>query len=623
MSKTILRKLSILFSLLIINVSFALAQGAAITVNVDASDAARSLLHVRETMNVPTNSGGKLDLFYPKWIPGEHSPTGPLNNMVNLHIRSIEGGGKEIVWQRDDVEMFAFHCEIPAGVSRIEIIFDDAAEPGSTASSYLARIKWNRLVLYPRGVNSDDIQVTASLKTPAGWKYATALPLAKENGETADFKPVTLTAFIDSPAIIGKFFKKITLTEKGALHEMDIVADSAKALEAKPETIAGWKELIRQAHAMFGAHHYNSYRFLLTLSDHGGDEGLEHHESSEDGVGVNSFSEPGELLDLGDLLGHEYVHSWNGKYRRPARLATPDFEKPMHGDLLWVYEGLTEYLGKVLPTRSKLWTPENFRESIADLAADMDYQRGRQWRPLVDTARAVQFTYDGSRQWRNARRGADYYDEGALVWMEADVLIRQKSGGKLSLDDFCRKFHGGADTGPMVKPYELDEIVATLNEVVPYDWKGFFNERVYAINGRAPMGGITNGGWKLEYNETPNAMNEMSEKLYKFTSLFYTIGVTLGSAGEIRDVIPGSPADKAGLTPGMIIKKIADTDYSDEAIRNAITAAKRDSNPIVLTVEAGDEEEAYKVDYHGGLLYPHLVRDASKPDLLSDIIKAR
>ncbi|HEV7642325.1 MAG TPA: hypothetical protein VGO50_00160 [Pyrinomonadaceae bacterium] len=611
------QKFFLLITFLFIIPTYIFAQSAAINVSVDATDAARSLLRVRETMNV---TPGKLDLFYPKWIPGEHSPTGPLNNMVNLHISAA---GKEIAWVRDDVEMFAFHCEVPAGVSRIEITFDDAAEPGSTSSSYLARIKWNRLVLYPRGLNSDDIQVTASLKTPAGWKYATALPLAKENGTTADFKPVTLTAFVDSPAIIGKYFKKIELSDKGALHEMDIVADNADALKAKPETIAGWKELIRQAQAMFGAHHYNSYRFLLTLSDHGGDEGLEHHESSEDGVGVNSFSDASALLDLGDLLGHEYVHSWNGKYRRPARLATPDFEKPMHGDLLWVYEGLTEYLGKVLPARSKLWTPENFREAMADLAGDMDHQTGRRWRPLVDTARAVQFTYDGSRQWRNARRGADYYDEGALIWMEADVLIRQKSGGKLSLDDFCHKFHGGTDTGPMVKPYELDEIAATLNEVVPYDWKGFFNERVYTVIERAPTGGITNGGWKLEYNETPNAINEMSEKANSYTSLFYTIGVTLGSEGEVRDVAPGSPADKAGLAPGMTIKKVADNDYSDEAIRNAITAAKRDSGAMNLTVESNGEEREYKVNYHGGLLYPHLVRDASKPDLLSDIIKPR
>jgi predicted metalloprotease with PDZ domain len=611
------RNISLLFVLLALCVSAVRSQTAGIKLSVDASDAARNLLHVKETVNVVP---GKFDLFYPKWIPGEHSPTGPLNNMVDLHIRAA---GKEIVWQRDDVEMFAFHCQIPAGVKQIEITFDDASESGSTASAELARIKWNRLMLYPRGVKSDDIQVTASLKAPSGWKYATALPLARENGSTADFKPVTFTAFVDSPAIIGKFFKKIQLSDGGVLHEIDIAADSAEALEAKPETIAGWKELVRQANALFGARHYNSYRFLLTLSDHGGSEGLEHHESSEDGVGEKALSDPGALLDLGDLLGHEYAHSWNGKYRRPAGLTTADFEQPMHGDLLWVYEGLTEYLGKVLPSRSKLWAPDNFREVIATYTADMDHQTGRHWRPLVDTARAVQFTYAGARGWRNARRGADYYYEGSLIWLEADILIRQKSGGKLALDDFCHKFHGGASTGPMVKTYDLDEIVATLNSVVPYDWKAFFNERVYAVNDRAPMGGIINGGWKLEYDETPNSQIEMSEKLNGFTTLIYTVGILLGADGDIRDVAPGSSADKAGLAPGMTIKKIADTNYSGDAIRAAVTAAKNNSNPIVLTVESGGFEQTVNVNYHGGLSYPHLVRDASKPDLLSDIIKPR
>jgi predicted metalloprotease with PDZ domain len=620
--KTFLRNYRQNISLLIVffalGLSAALGQTASIKLSVDATDAARDLLHVKETMNV---APGKFDLFYSKWIPGEHSPTGPLNNMVNLHITA---GGKAIAWRRDDVEMFAFHCEIPAGVTQIEITFDDAAESGSTASASLARIKWNRLMLYPRGVKSDDIQVTASLKTPAGWKYATALPLAHESGVTANFKPVTFTAFVDSPAIIGKYFKKITLSDDGGvLHEMDIAADSAEALEAKPETIAGWKELIRQANAMFGAHHYNSYRFLLTLSDHGGSEGLEHHESSEDGTGEKALSDPSALIDLGDLLGHEYAHSWNGKYRRPAGLTTPDFEQPMHGDLLWVYEGLTEYLGKVLPSRSKLWTPENFREAMAAYTADMDHQMGRHWRPLVDTARAVQFTYSGARGWRNARRGADYYFEGSLIWMDADVLIRQKSGGKFSLDDFCHKFHGGASTGPMVKTYDLDEVVATLNSVVPYDWKTFFMERVYNVNDRAPMGGITNGGWRLEYNETPNSQIAMGEKLGNVTSLTYSLGVFLSNGGDILDVAPGSPADKAGLAPGMSIKKIADTEFSRDAILSAITAAKNNSNPIVLTVENAGAEQAFNVDYHGGLLYPHLVRDASKPDLLSDIIKPR
>lgn len=611
------QKFLIFLSLFIINASFALAQSAAINVSVDASQAAQSILHVKETVRV---APGKFSLFYPKWIPGEHSPTGTLNNMVNLHISA---GGKAIAWQRGDEEMFAFSCEIPAGVEQIEITFDDRADSGTTSSAQLARIKWNRLLLYPRGAKSDDVQVTASLKIPAGWKYATALPVERETASAADFKSVSLTTLIDSPAIIGKFFKKVPLSNDGALHEMDIAADNAEALEIKSETLAGWKELIRQANLMFGARHYNSYRFLLTLSDAGGDEGLEHHESSEDGVGEKALSDKYGLLDLSDLLGHEYAHSWNGKYRRPARLATPDFERPMQGDLLWVYEGLTEYLGKVLPARSGLWTPEMFRESIASNAAEMDHQSGRGWRPLVDTARAVQFTYSGARGWRNARRGADYYSEGMLVWMEADILIRQKSGGKLSLDDFCRKFHGGASSGPAVKPYELDEITATLNSVVPYDWKGFFDERIYAIAPRAPMGGITNGGWKLIYTAEPNLQSQVGENLHGGLSFSYSLGMSLNSDGEIRDVNPDMPAGKAGLAPGMTIKMIGGNEFSGPGMRRVLLDAEKGSAPIVLTVDNGGFKENYNLDYHGGALYPHLVRVAGKADLLSEVVKSR
>jgi predicted metalloprotease with PDZ domain len=609
------RNIFLLLILPALCVSAALAQTAGIKLNVDATEAARNILHVSEKIPVKP---GRFRLFYPKWIPGEHSPTGPLNDMVNLFISA---NGKPVAWTRDDVEMFAFECEIPAGASELEIAFDDVSQPGTTASAQLARIKWNRLLLYPRGVPSDNIQVSASLKLPADWKYATALPVARETGSTADFKSVSLTTLVDSPAIIGKFFAKIQLPGDGALTEMDMAADNAGALTAQIETLRGWKEMVRQANLMFGARHYNSYRFLLTLSDAGGSEGLEHHESSEDGVGEKALSDQYGLIDLADLLGHEYAHSWNGKYRRPAGLATADFEQPMRGELLWVYEGLTEYLGKVLPSRSGLWTPRMFCESVAFNAADMDHQSGRKWRPLADTARAIQFTYAGARPWRNARRGADYYSEGMLVWLDADILIRQKSGGKLSLDDFLRKFHGGQNSGPAVRPYDLNEIVKTLNEVVTYDWKGFFYERVYSVSMRAPLGGITNGGWKLVYDETPNLQIELGEHLRKTTNLFFSIGILLSKDGEIRDVDPDLPAGKAGLAPGMTIKNVDGREFSAEVMRQALTAAKNNSAPIVLTVDNSGFEQTFDLNYHGGLLYPHLVRDAAKPDLLSGIIR--
>jgi predicted metalloprotease with PDZ domain len=387
--------------------------------------------------------------------------------------------------------------------------------------------------------------------------------------------------------------------------------------------LQGWQNLVKEANALFGAHHYRSYRFLLTLSDVGGSEGLEHHESSEDGVGEKALSDPGQLIDLGDLLGHEYTHSWNGKYRRPADLTTPDFEPPMQGDLLWVYEGLTEYLGKVWPARSGLWTPENFRESIAAVAAEMDHQSGRNWRPLVDTATAVQFTYSSPRAWMNYRRRVDYYFEGLLLWLEADVIIRRQSQGKLSLDDFCQRFHGGPNTGPVVRTYTFDDIVRALNDVTPYDWRGFLDERVNRINQRAPLGGITNGGWKLVYTGTPNEEVKFNEEQRKFMNLSYSIGLIVSNDGAVLDVNPELPAAKAGLAPGMKIVGVNGRVWSSDAIREAIGATRSDAAPIDLRVENGSFQENYKVTYRGGERYPHLERDVAKSDVLGEIIKPR
>ncbi|HYU98894.1 MAG TPA: hypothetical protein VE977_08720, partial [Pyrinomonadaceae bacterium] len=398
-------QLALVLALLVCSSSAASAQ--AIKLSVDATQAPRNVLHTKFTIPVRP---GPLTLFYPKWIPGEHSPTGPINDLVGL---KLSANGKPIAWQRDEVEMFAFHCEVPQGVAELEVSFDDVSQPETTASAKLARIKWNRLILYPREMNSDNIRVRGSLLLPAGWKFASALPVLNENKDGLQFKEVSLTELVDSPAIIGQNFRRFPLTSTGIMHEVDAVADTPAALEMKPETLTGLKNLVQEAYALFGARHYRDYRFLVTFSDHGGSEGLEHHESSEDGVGEKALFDELELLDFADLMGHEYAHSWNGKYRRPAGLTTPDFEQPMKGDLLWVYEGLTEYLGRVLPARSGLWTADDFHEAFAAVAAEFEMQSGRQWRPLVDTAVAVQFTYPSPRAWMNYRRRVDYYDEGS------------------------------------------------------------------------------------------------------------------------------------------------------------------------------------------------------------------
>jgi predicted metalloprotease with PDZ domain len=611
-----IRTVSIVALLFLANVSFALAQGT-MTLNVDATDAARNIVHSK--LSIPVRPG-PLTLIYPKWIPGEHSPTGPINDLVGLKLNA---GGKPIAWRRDDVEMFAFHCNIPPGVTVLDVTFDDASQPETTASAKLARIKWNRLLVYTQGTNSDAISVKASLKLPAGWRFASALPIVSENKDELQFKEVTLTQLVDSPAIIGANYRTLPLSSSGATHQIDIMADTTAALEIKPETLTGLRSMVNEAYAMFGARHYRSYKFLVTLSDHGGGEGLEHHESSEDGVGEKAFSDELELLDFAELIGHEYAHSWNGKYRRPAGLATPDFEQPMRGELLWVYEGLTQYLGKVLPARSGLWTPENFREAMAAVGAEMDNQSGRQWRPLVDTAVAVQFTYPSPRAWMNYRRRVDYYDEGSLIWLEADVLIRTRTNGKLSLDDFCRRFHGGQDTGPALKPYTFDDVVNALNEVTPYDWRSFLNSRVNAVNPHGPLGGITNGGWKIVYTDKPNTQIRIADHARKSVDLSHSLGMLLKEDGSVLDTNPNFPAFKAGLAPGMKILSVNGRAWSTDVLHEAIASAKNSTAPIALIVENGSFNETYKVDYHGGERYPHLERDNTKPDVIADVIKSR
>jgi predicted metalloprotease with PDZ domain len=479
------------------------------------------------------------------------------------------------------------------------------------------------MLVYQRGVPSDNINVTASLKVPGGWKYATALTETRNTGNTVYFNGTNLTEFIDSPAIIGRYFTSVPLSTDPVPVEMDIAGETAESIRYSPETLQQWKELVRQANLAFGGHHYRKYKFLLTVSDEGGSEGLEHHESSEDGVGEKGLSDPLELSDLADLLSHEYTHSWNGKYRRPAGLATPDFEQPMKGELLWVYEGLTQYMGQVFPARTGMWSPEMFREAIADTYAGMDLQSGRRWRPLVDTATAVQFTYPSPRAWLNARRRVDYYDEGSLIWLDADVLIRQRSNGKLSLDDFFHKFLGGTQLQGDAVTYDLNGVVQALNSVLPYDWHQFFIDRVYRVAPTAPIGGITNGGWTLVYNDTPNLQMNVDERSQSFVNELYSIGLMADSEGSVRDVNPELAAAKAGLAPGMTITKVNGADFSLDGLRNAVIATKGNSGGITIDAVNGKESNTYKLNYTGGEKFPHLVRDNSKPDYLMAIAKPR
>ena len=531
--------------------------------------------------------------------------------------------------------MFTFYLDVPVWADGVMVSFDfllpggGGFSSGVSSTAKLLDLNWNQVLLYPKTDAPLHLPFVATLKLPEGWKFGTALPMksASLNPQLStlnsiEFLPAPLETLIDSPVIAGEYFREIDLTPgTQPAHYLDLVADSAAALEMTPEEIRHFSHLVTEANALFGAHHYRDYHFLLTLSDRVAHFGLEHHESSDDRQGEDYLTDASVLPAFPDLLPHEMTHSWNGKYRRPAGLATPDYQQPMRDELLWVYEGLTDYLGKVLAARSGLQTNSDFRETFALTAAALDHRTGREWRSLADTAVAAQLLYMAPGTDVSRRRGTDFYPEGDLIWLDADVRIRQQTHGQKSLDDFCKAFHGAPGGPPTVMPYSYDDVVKALNEIAPGDWNAFFQQRIYDITPRAPLAGIENGGWRLAYTNERPALLKTREGQRKFTDMSYSIGLNLGGEGQVNDVLPGTPADAAGIGSGMKLVAVNGRAWSADLLRTTVRIATTNSAPIELLMVNGDFYQTYRLDYHGGEKYPVLERDAAKPDLLDEIIK--
>jgi predicted metalloprotease with PDZ domain len=601
-----------------------------ISLSVDATDAPRKVFHAR--MTIPAKPG-RLTLYYPKWIPGEHGPTGPIQDLAGLKF-SVKG--KTLSWRRDLLDGWTFHIEVPEGADAVEAALDfiSPAGPegiytgGATATDRMAVVNWNTMLLYPEGRTSDDLIYAATLKLPAGWKFGTSLPVSAEAGDQLNrqvgFKPVSLTMLVDAPVIIGEYLKIVPLNA-GQIPpvEMDVAADSAAALDAPADTWEHYKNLVTQAGALFGAQHYRDYHFLYSLSDHMAHFGLEHHESNDSRSDERALVDPRKYLLSSGLLAHEYVHSWNGKYRRPTDLATPDYEKPMQTDLLWVYEGLTQYLGEILTGRSGERTPEQFRDVLANTAAELDHRPGRTWRNLQDTADGVPSMQGAPRQWESWRRSLDYYEEDELNWLWADTIIRRQTDGRKSMDDFCRIFHGGASGPPQVKTYVFEDLLSTLNQVASYDWRGFWTERLTNHGPGAPLGGIEASGWKLIYDDARSELVRAYEEDRSMVNAAYSIGLWLQEDGLITDTIEGLPAAQSGIGPGMKLIAVNGKKFSADVLRDALRKGKDSSAALELLVENTEYYGTFRLDYHGGEKYPHLVRDEAKPDLLSEIIKPR
>jgi predicted metalloprotease with PDZ domain len=613
------------FLIPLVTAAQAFSQTTPIEIKVDATEAPRRLLHA--TMQFPVKPG-PMSLLYPKWIPGEHAPSGPIEDLAGVRITA---NGKPIPWHRDDVDIYEFHIDVPQDVSTLDVALDFISPPetagftsGASTTTHLAVLSWNQLVLYPKGIPADRLQYKATLKVPAGWSYATALPIDRESGNEISFKASSLTTLIDSPVQTGANFKTVDLSPGDPVrHYLHIAAESERATHITDDEIKHYRNLVDETNELFGARHYRDYHFLLTLSDNVAHFGLEHHESSDDREAEDALIDDEMRKVDADLLAHEYVHSWNGKFRRPAGLATPDYSAPMKGDLLWVYEGLTEYLGKILTPRSGLWTEQEFLDAVARDAAALDHENGRTWRPLADTAVSAQALYNSREDYADFRRGTDFYEEGTLIWLDVDVTLRTLTKGKKSIEDFCKTFEGAPNTGPAVEPYTFDDLVRALNSVHAYDWASFLNQRIESTSPHAPLDGISNGGYKLVYTEERSDLWKAREFTRRVIDLSYSLGMTVRDSGDIVDVHLNTPAFKAGVAPATRIIAVNGRQFSNSGLHHAVEDAAKSTALITLLIRDGEYYKTLSLDYHDGEKYPHLVRDKSKPDLISEIIRPR
>ena len=595
-----------------------------IALHVDASDTTQGIFRVQETIPVTT---GPLTLLYPQWIPGDHSPTGPIDMLAGL---KLSAGGKPLAWKRDKYNVYAFHLDVPAGASSLDVQFQylSPRRGGFEITDRMMDMAWSKVALYPAGHYTRGITFEPSLTLAPGWQLGTALETSVRKGDTVTFKPVTFNTLVDSPVYAGRHFKRVDLApgSKVPVH-LDIVADAPKYLEITPAQLEAHRALVSQAVKLFGSQHYDHYDFLFSLSDVLAGNGTEHHQSSENGLDADYFTAWSDNAPNRDLLAHEYTHSWNGKFRRPTDLWTPNFNVPMGDSLLWVYEGQTQYWGFVLTARSGLWTAQQFRDALAMVAANYDRNRvGFGWRTLEDTTNDPTAALRAALPYRSWQMSEEYYSGGQMLWLAVDAKIRALTHNTRSLDDFARAFFGVDDGSFVTKTYAFDDVVAALNGVAKNDWAGFLHARVDTLD--PPLArGLEATGWKLVYTDQPSAYEkqydsrpESPRHIFNFA---WSIGLTLTKSGEINDVRWDGPAFKAGVSTGATIVAVNGEDYSKDVLKEAIAAARTGKAPIDLLLDYQGGYRHVAVDYHGGLQYPHLERVAGTPDYLSEIAAAR
>jgi predicted metalloprotease with PDZ domain len=592
-----------------------------IVLKVDASNSAQQIFRVRQS--IPAKPG-KLTLLYPQWVVANHGPSGALNQFAGL---KASANGKPLEWKRDPLNVWAFAIDVPADATTVDVEFQylSPIEPNQGRTTFtpdILGVQWQSLALYPAGYRSRDITVQPNLTVPPGWQFGSALEMTSRNGDEIAFKPLDLETLLDSPLFAGRYFRRIDLDPgaKVPVH-LNVVADNAEQLAATPEQIAPHRALIQQSYKLFNSKHYQHYDFLFAISDDFGGIGREHHQSSENGVKLGYFTEWDKNEARRELLPHEFAHSWNGKFRRPAGQDVPNFNTPLDNTLLWVYEGQTQYWGAVLAARSGLIKAENTRDLLAASAARLDNVKGRTWRAVQDTTYDPIVNARRPQVWNNWQRGEDYYQEGQLIWLDADTKIRELSGDKRSLDNFARGFFGVDDGAYVAKHYTFDEVVAALNAVQPYDWAQFLRSRVESHGPGAPLDGLARAGWKLVYAEQQTPFLKAQEEQSKSANFQYSLGFSVGAEGKLEAFQWEGPGFQAGMSGGSTLLAVNGRAYKAELLRAAVTAAKTDKAPIQLLVKKGDLYKTYALDYHGGLKYPRLERIKGAPDRLEAILR--
>lgn len=593
-----------------------------IRLQVDVSDTQRRLFRVEETIPV---QAGPLSLLYPEWLPGNHAPRGPIEALAGLRI---EGGGQAIPWTRDPLDMYRFRLQVPEGVVELKVRFDYATpmvrEQGRiVATPEMIGLQWNAVLLYPEGA-ARALPVEPSIRLPTGWQQASALQALDREGDLVRFAGVDLETLIDSPLFAGRHFRQFTLDAGAQPVRLNVLADAPYQLDAKPEQLAAHARLVREADALFRSRHFERYDFLFALSDAFSGIGLEHHRSSENALAPNYFSDWDKAAAGRSLLPHEYVHSWNGKFRRSADQAVANHNTPLQNSLLWVYEGQTTYWGNVLAARSGLWSADFAREALAQIVATQALARpGRLWRPLIDTTNQPILTPRRPLSWLGWQRTEDYYTEGALIWLDVDTRLRELSREKKSLDDFAASFFGVEDGRVDALPYTFDDVVAALNRVAPYDWASFLKEKLQRTDEDAPLDGLARSGWKLSFSPEPTAFVKSNEDRNKNKDFSWSLGVVVGKDGALEDVLWGSPAFAAGLSKGDTLLAVNSRSYSADFLRQALIDAQKNAQPIELIVKNLDRWRTLRIDYRDGPRYPRLERLPGTPDRLSAIFKPR